>query len=282
MTTVMDGKALAAKIRAGLKTKVDRYRGDTGRVPGLVVFLVGDDSASELYVSNKNKACVEAGIKSVVIRMHESTSTEELLAAVQKYNRDDTIHGILVQLPLPKHIDEKKIIYAIDPKKDVDGFHPYNVGLMYSGEDGFYPCTPDGCMRILEEYNIPTRGKHAVVVGASNIVGRPMAALLLRADCTVTICHIHTKNLKEITRTADILVSATGRAGIITGDSVKEGAVIIDVGMNRSAEGKLVGDVEYDEVFDKVSHITPVPGGVGPMTIAMLLVNTTKAFEATL
>lgn len=278
----MDGKALAAKVRAELKTKVDKHRKDTGRVPGLVVFLVGEDAASEIYVSNKNKACVEAGIKSVVIRMHESTTTEELLAAVRKYNNDDTIHGILVQLPLPKHIDEKKVIYAIDPEKDVDGFHPYNVGLSYSGEDGFYPCTPEGCMKILSEYQIPTRGQHAVVVGASNIVGRPMAALLLGADCTVTICHIHTKNLKEITSQADILVSATGKGEIIKEDFVKEGAVVIDVGMNRKADGKLCGDVAYDEVSQKASYITPVPGGVGPMTIAMLLANTMKAFEATL
>lgn len=282
MATLMDGKALAAKVRAGLKTKVDKYRAESGKVPGLVVFLVGDDSASEIYVSNKNKACVEAGIKSVVIRMHESTSTEELLAAVEKYNRDDTIHGILVQLPLPSHIDENKVIYAIDPAKDVDGFHPYNVGLLYSGEDGFSPCTPEGCMKILDEYSIPTRGRHAVVVGASKIVGRPMGALLLGADCTVTICHIHTKNLKEITSSADILVSATGKAEIIKKDFVKEGAVVIDVGMNRDANGKLCGDVDFNEVAEKAGYITPVPGGVGPMTIAMLLANTMKAFEASL
>jgi len=277
----MDGKALAQKVRTELKTKVADYKSTHKRGPGLAVFLVGDDAASEIYVSNKNKACVEAGIKSVVIRMHESTPTEELLAAVQKYNNDDTINGILVQLPLPDHIDEKKIIYAIDPAKDVDGFHPYNVGLMHSGEEGLAPCTPAGCMKILEEYNISTKGKDAVVVGASNIVGRPMSAMLLRADCTVTTCHIHTQNLKDITSRADILVTAIGCPKFFTADHVKEGAVVVDIGINR-VDGKVVGDVDFEEVSKKASYITPVPGGVGPMTIAMLLYNTVKAFEATL
>ena len=281
MATKMDGKALAAKIRADLKTRVAEHKSKHGRGPGLAVFLVGDDPASEIYVNNKNKACVEAGIKSVVIRMHESTPTEELLAAVEKYNNDDTIHGILVQLPLPKHIDEKKVIYAIDPAKDVDGFHPFNVGLMYTGDKGLAPCTPAGCMKILEEYNISTRGKNAVVVGASNIVGRPMSAMLLAADCTVTTCHIYTQNLKDFTSNADILVTAIGCPEFFKADHVKEGAVIIDIGINR-VDGKVVGDVAYAEVSEKASHITPVPGGVGPMTIAMLLDNTVKAFEATL
>jgi len=281
MATLMDGKALAQKVRAELKTKVSGYKEKYRRGPGLAVFLVGEDAGSEIYVNSKNKACVEAGIKSVVIRMSENTPTEELLAAVEKYNKDETIHGILVQLPLPDHIDEKKVIYAIDPAKDVDGFHPYNVGLLYSGEDGLYPCTPAGCMKILEEYNISTRGKNAVVIGASNIVGRPMSALLLRADCTVTTCHIHTKNLKEITSKADILVSATGKGELVTADFVKEGAVVIDIGITRR-DNKVVGDVAFADVEPKASHITPVPGGVGPMTIAMLLANTVKAFEATL
>lgn len=277
----MNGKALAAKVRAGLKTKVADYKSKHGRGPGLAVFLVGEDPASDIYVNAKNKACVEAGYKSVVIRMPENTPTEELLAAVEKYNKDDTIHGILVQLPLPKHIDEKKVIYAIAPEKDVDGFHPFNVGLMYSGEEGLYPCTPAGCMMILDEYNIDPRGKHAVVIGASNIVGRPMSALLLRADSTTTTCHIYTQNLKEITRQADILVAALGKPEFVTADHVKEGAVVIDIGINR-VDGKLVGDVAFEEVSKKASYITPVPGGVGPMTIAVLLDNTLKAFEATL
>jgi len=268
-------------VRSELKVKASGYKAKYGRGPGLAVFLVGEDAASEIYVSAKNKACVEAGIKSVVIRMPENTPTEELVAAVAKYNKDDTIHGILVQLPLPPHIDEKKIIYAIDPSKDVDGFHPYNVGLMYTGEDALYPCTPAGCMKLLEEYKISTKGKDAVVIGASNIVGRPMSALLLRADCTVTTCHIHTKNLKDITSKADILVSATGKGELVTADFVKEGAVVIDIGITRR-ENKVVGDVAYEEVAAKASYITPVPGGVGPMTIAMLLANTMKAFEATL
>jgi len=278
----MDGKALAAKIRAELKTKVDKHRESTGRVPGLAVVLVGEDPASQVYVRMKNKACEEAGYKSIVNRMPETTTTEELLAVVNEYNNDDTINGILVQLPLPKQVDEHKVLYTIRPEKDVDGFHPFNVGLMNIGEDTLFPCTPFGCMKFFEEYGIDTEGKNAVVIGRSNIVGKPMASLLVKANSTVTVCHSRTKNIAQIASQADIVVAAIGKAEFVTADFVKEGAVVIDVGMNRKADGKLCGDVAYDEVSEKASYITPVPGGVGPMTIAMLLANTMKAFEATL
>ncbi|MGE4318308.1 MAG: bifunctional methylenetetrahydrofolate dehydrogenase/methenyltetrahydrofolate cyclohydrolase FolD [Deferribacterales bacterium] len=281
MATVMDGKALSQKVRAQLKLKVDEYKAKYSRVPGLAVILVGEDPASQVYVRMKNKNCEEAGYKSIVNRMPDTTTTEELLAVVEQYNSDDTINGILVQLPLPKQIDEHKVLYAIKPEKDVDGFHPFNVGLMNIGEETLYPCTPYGCMKFLEEYGIDTTGKNAVVIGRSNIVGKPMASLLLKANCTVTICHSKTKNMQEICRQADILVAAIGKPEFVTADFVKEGAVILDVGINR-VDDKLVGDVAYEEVSKKASCITPVPGGVGPMTIAMLLANTMKAFEATL
>lgn len=277
----MDGKALSQKVRAQLKLKVDEYKAKYSRVPGLAVILVGEDPASQVYVRMKNKNCEEAGYKSIVNRMPDTTTTEELLAVVEQYNSDDTINGILVQLPLPKQIDEHKVLYAIKPEKDVDGFHPFNVGLMNIGEETLYPCTPYGCMKFLEEYGIDTTGKNAVVIGRSNIVGKPMASLLLKANCTVTICHSKTKNMQEICRQADILVAAIGKPEFVTADFVKEGAVILDVGINR-VDDKLVGDVAYEEVSKKASCITPVPGGVGPMTIAMLLANTMKAFEATL
>lgn len=277
----MDGKILAAKVRAQLKQKVDGYKAKTGRVPGLAVVLVGEDPASQVYVRMKNKACEEAGYKSIVNRMPAETTTEELLAVVNEYNGDDTINGILVQLPLPKQIDEKKILYAIKPEKDVDGFHPFNVGLMNIGEETLFPCTPYGCMKFFEEYGIETSGKNAVVIGRSNIVGKPMTSLLIKANCTVTVCHSKTKDIAGICRQADIIVAAIGKPEFVTADFVKDGAVVIDVGINR-VNDKLVGDVAYEEVAKKASYITPVPGGVGPMTIAMLLANTMKAFEATL
>jgi methylenetetrahydrofolate dehydrogenase (NADP+)/methenyltetrahydrofolate cyclohydrolase len=278
----MDGKTLSAKVRAELKTKVDKYKSETGRVPGLAVVLVGEDPASQVYVRMKNKACEEAGYKSVVNRMPDNTTTEELLAVVNEYNNDNSINGILVQLPLPKQIDEHKVLYAIKPEKDVDGFHPFNVGLMNIGEDTLFPCTPYGCMKFFEEYGIETEGKTAVVIGRSNIVGKPMTSLLIKANCTVTVCHSRTKNIADVCRGADIVVAAIGKPEFVTADFVKDGAVVIDVGINRTEDGKLVGDVAYDEVAAKASYITPVPGGVGPMTIAMLLANTMKAFEATL
>lgn len=281
MPTKIDGKVLAQKIRDGLKEKASEYKEKYGRVPGLAVILVGEDAASQVYVRMKNKACEEAGFKSIVDRMPETVSTEELLAKVEAYNNDDSINGILVQLPLPKQIDEKKVLYAIKPEKDVDGFHPVNVGLLSIGEDALAPCTPAGVMVMFEEYGIELSGKNVVVLGRSNIVGKPMAALLIKASATVTVCHSKTKNLKDICRRADIIVAAIGRANFVTADMVSDGAVIIDVGINR-LEDKLVGDVDYDAVEGKASYITPVPGGVGPMTIAMLLSNTLKAFEKTL
>jgi methylenetetrahydrofolate dehydrogenase (NADP+)/methenyltetrahydrofolate cyclohydrolase len=281
MPTKIDGKELAQKIRSGLKEKAAEYKEKSGRTPGLAVVLVGEDPASQVYVRMKNKACEEAGFKSVVDRMPDTTTTEELLARVEQYNNDDTINGILVQLPLPSQIDEKKVLYAIMPEKDVDGFHPVNVGLLNIGEDAPAPCTPAGVMVMFEEYGIELSGKNVAVLGRSNIVGKPMAALLIRANATVTVCHSKTKNIKDICRRSDIIVAAIGKANFVTADMVSDGAVIIDVGINR-VDDKLVGDVDYDSVFNKASYITPVPGGVGPMTIAMLLSNTLKAFEKTL
>ncbi|MCA1927293.1 MAG: bifunctional methylenetetrahydrofolate dehydrogenase/methenyltetrahydrofolate cyclohydrolase FolD [Calditerrivibrio sp.] len=281
MATIIDGKKLSEKIRSGLKSKVDYYKEKFGKVPGIAVILVGDDPASNVYVNMKEKSCNEAGYKSVVERISKDSSTDELLSLVDKYNKDNNIHGILVQLPLPKQIDEKKILFAINPAKDVDGFHPFNVGLMHIGEDTLYPCTPYGVMKMFEEYGIDLTGKNAVVLGRSNIVGKPMASLLIKANATVTICHSKTKNLPEVCAAADILVAAIGKANFVTKEFVKPGAVVIDVGINR-LEGKLVGDVKYDEVEPIASYITPVPGGVGPMTITMLMFNTMKAFEKTL
>lgn len=281
MPTKIDGKALAQKIRDGLKEKASVYKEKYGRTPGLAVVLVGEDPASQVYVRMKNKACEEAGFKSIVDRMPDTTSTEELLAKVEAYNNDPTINGILVQLPLPKQIDEKKVLYAISPEKDVDGFHPVNVGLLNIGEDALAPCTPAGVMVMFEEYGIELAGKNVAVLGRSNIVGKPMTALLIKASATVTVCHSRTKNIKDICRRSDIIVAAIGKANFVTADMVSDGAVIIDVGINR-LEDKLVGDVDYDAVEGKASYITPVPGGVGPMTIAMLLSNTLKAFEKTL
>ena len=277
----MDGKGLSAKIRGQLKERVAAFEAEHGYVPGLTVILVGEDPASQIYVRNKERGCNEAGMASDVIRMPAQTTQEELLALIEKLNRDDKVHGILVQLPLPKGIDELSVLRTIDPAKDVDGFHVVNAGKLFIGEKALVACTPKGIMRLLEEYEIDLEGKNAVVVGRSNIVGKPISMLLLQRNATVTICHSRTKNLKDICRGADVLVAAVGRANLITGDMVKPGAVVIDVGMNRLAESKkLVGDVDFESVEPVAGYITPVPGGVGPMTIAMLLENTLEAAKA--
>ncbi len=282
MSVLIDGKALSEKYKNEIKSETENLNNKYGKVPGLAVILIGESPASNLYVNMKEKACLNVGFKSIVKRLPESVSTEEVLNLIYDFNNDNTINGILVQLPLPKHIDEKKILYAIDPSKDVDGFHPYNVGLLYIGEDTFNPCTPFGVMKLFKEYNIELKGKNAVVIGASSIVGRPMAAMLLREFATVTICHIYTKNLKKICVNADILISAAGKAKLVRSDFVKKDAVVIDIGMNKDENGKLCGDVDFENVKDIASYITPVPGGVGPMTIAMLLFNTLKSFKMNL
>ncbi len=278
MATILDGKALSEKLINGFGRQVDSLRGKNKRVPGIAVIIVGDDYASNLYVSMKEKACLRVGFKSVVKRLDASITTDKLLDIISLYNNDDTIDGILVQLPLPGHIDENKILLSIDPAKDVDGFHPFNVGLLNIGADTLFPCTPYGIIKLLEEYEIQVESKHAVVVGASNIVGKPMAALFLRNNATVSICHIMTTNVPEITSQADILVTGVGKAHFITNEFVKPGAVVVDVGMNRF-NGKVTGDVDFESVQNKCSFITPVPGGVGPMTITMLLYNTLKSFR---
>ena len=275
---IIDGKIIAAQMRAEMKQIVDAYRKE-GIVPTLAVILVGDDSASQVYVRNKEKACHEIGIRSMIYRLRSDADEEELLGLVEELNEEDSVHGILVQLPLPKHINAQHILRAIDPKKDVDCFHPFNAGKMLEGSDGFLPCTPAGIIEMLHRSGIEIAGKHCVVLGRSNIVGKPMAILMLRENATVTICHSVTKDLKEWTRQADILISAVGKAKMVTIDMVKPGAVVIDVGMNRDAMGKLCGDVDYDAVSGIAGAITPVPGGVGPMTITMLLQNCLKAVE---
>lgn len=279
MATIIDGKAVSAHLRAELKEKVATFVAESGITPGLAVVLVGEDPASAVYVRNKHRACEEVGMFSVVHKLPEETSEEELLSLIEKLNADENIHGILVQLPLPKHISEERIVLAIAPQKDVDAFHPANVGKIMLGNYHFLPCTPAGVMALLQYYDISVEGKHCVVVGRSNIVGKPQALLLLEKNGTVTVCHSRTKNLAEITKQADILVAAVGRAKFITADMVKEGAVVIDVGINRMADGKLCGDVDFEAVSPKTAAITPVPGGVGPMTITMLLQNTLRAAE---
>ena len=271
--TIMDGKALAAKI----KEEVREQTADMGRKPGLAVVLVGDDPASRVYVNGKKRDCGECGIYSEEYALPAETSQQELLELVEALNGREDIDGILVQLPLPRHLDEKAVLLAIRPDKDVDCFHPFNVGQLMIGEAGFQPCTPAGVMRMLQEYGIDPAGKHCVIVGRSNIVGKPQAMLMLRENATVTVCHTKTRNLKEECLKADILVAAAGRAGLISGDMVKEGAVVVDVAMNRNEAGKLCGDVVYDEAAERASYITPVPGGVGPMTRAMLMENTLYA-----
>ena len=273
MAKIIDGKQIAKEVRAEIAAECAELK-RKGIVPGLAVVIVGTDPASQVYVRNKKKACEEVGFRSEVFELPEETTEEELLALVKKLNEDINIHGILVQLPLPEHLDDEVIIANIDPKKDVDAFHPSNVGKIMIGNYDFLPCTPAGVMVLLEKSGIDVSGKECVVVGRSNIVGKPQAMLLLHANGTVTICHSRTKDLAEVTRRADILVVAIGKADFITGDMVKDGAVVIDVGMNRKADGKLTGDVDFATVEPKASYITPVPGGVGPMTITMLLRNT--------
>lgn len=273
--TIIDGQKVARDIRQEVAQEVEQLRSQ-GLQPGLAVVLVGNDPASQIYVRNKENACREAGIYSRVYRLPEETTEEEVLNLVQELNRDQSIHGILVQVPLPSHISEEKVLYAISPEKDVDGFHPYNVGLLSIGKPRVIPCTPYGVMELLRRYNIETEGKEAVVIGRSNIVGKPMSMLLLQAHATVTTCHSRTQNLKEVTRRADILVAAIGQLGFVTPDMVKPGACVIDVGINRNAEGKVAGDVD-PAVREVAGHLTPVPKGVGPMTIAMLLKNTLEA-----
>ena len=276
---ILDGKAVSLKVKESVKVRADELK-KFGVEPTLAVVLVGEDKASQTYVRAKEKACNEYGIKSVAHRLSENTTQNELLALINVLNLDDSIHSILVQLPLPKHIDTNVVLAAIDPRKDVDGFHAVNVGKLVSGLDGFVPCTPLGVMEILKEYGIDVAGLNAVVIGRSNIVGKPMANLLLNASATVTVTHSKTKNLKEICKNADLIVAAIGKPFFLKADMVKNGAVVVDVGINRLDDGRLVGDVDFDEVAPKCSYITPVPGGVGPMTIAMLLNNTILAAQA--
>ena len=278
MATIIDGKELSKKLKEQMKDRVAQMR-QQGIVPKLVVVLVGNNSASEVYVRNKHKACGEVGIESEVIKMPEETTQQELLDVVKGLNEDRTVDGILVQLPLPGQINEKVVLRSILPEKDVDGFHPVNVGLLSIGDDCYAPATPSGIIAMFKEYGIEIAGKHCVIIGRSNIVGKPMAALLLRHNATVTVCHSKTQNLGELTRQADIVIVATGHRHTLTADMVKEGAVVIDVGMNRNELGKLCGDVDFDEVKEKASFITPVPGGVGPMTITELLENTILAAQ---
>ncbi|URZ88227.1 bifunctional methylenetetrahydrofolate dehydrogenase/methenyltetrahydrofolate cyclohydrolase [Floricoccus penangensis] len=273
---IIDGKALAEKMQADLKTKTDKLI-KKGITPGLVVILVGEDPASQVYVKNKERVANNLGFNSVVRRVEETISEADLLKIINQYNLDSQFHGILVQLPLPKHIDEEKVLLTIDPQKDVDGFHPLNMGKLWEGNPLMIPSTPAGIMEMFKEYNVDLTGKNAVIIGRSNIVGKPMAALLLQENATVTITHSKTKDLKDVTKQADILVVAIGVGHFITADFVKNGAVVIDVGMNRNGEGKLIGDVKFDEVSGVASLITPVPGGVGPMTITMLMEQTYQA-----
>lgn len=276
---ILDGKALSNKIKSNVKKEVELLQKEKGITPGLAVVLVGSDPASAAYVNMKSKACKEAGIYSIVHEMPETINQKEILDVITMMNKNPLIDGILVQLPLPKHIDTTAILEAIDPHKDVDGFHPYNVGRVTAGLDGFIPATPYGVMELLKEYNIDPKGKDVCVVGASNIVGKPLATLLLNANATIDVCHIYTKDLKAHTSKADIVCVGVGVVDLIKEDMIKEGAIVVDIGINRLDSGKLVGDVAYDTVAPKCSYITPVPGGVGPMTIAMLLQNTIKAAQ---
>ncbi len=274
---IIDGAAVAKEIRDGLRAEVSRLQEEKGLTPGLAVVIVGDDPASRVYVNSKKKACADIGVYSEEHALPAETSQEELLALIAKLNQDPKIHGILVQLPLPDHLDEKAVLYAIDPKKDVDGFHPVNVGKMMIGEPCFLPCTPHGVIELIRRTGIELKGKNAVVVGRSNIVGKPAAMLLLAENATVTICHSRTKDLPGECRKADVLVVGVGKAEMVKGDWVKPGAVVIDVGVNRGEGKKLYGDVEFEKAKEVAGYITPVPGGVGPMTIAMLMKNTVLA-----
>ena len=275
--TWIDGREIAKKWKENAAQRAQALT-EKGVTPHLAVIVAGDNPASRVYVRNKENACLRAGIRSTILCLPESCTQEELESAVASLNADQSVHGILVQLPLPKGLDEARVLALIDPEKDVDGFHAMNAGKLMSGQPGFVPCTPLGVMKLLEAYNIPTRGRHAVVIGRSNIVGKPMALLLLQKNCTVTIAHSHTKDLTAVTRSADILVVAVGRAGFITGDMIKPGAAVMDVGINR-VDGKVVGDVDFESAKEVASCITPVPGGVGAMTIAMLMENTVEAAE---
>ncbi len=277
---LLDGKLTAAKVKTEIAAKIINDKALGKRAPGLAVILVGENPASQVYVRNKIKDCEETGIISKPFILPETTTEEQLIGIINDLNADDTVDGILVQLPLPKGLDERKVIETISPEKDVDAFHPSNVGRITLGLEGFAPCTPAGVMRLLSEYNIEISGKNCVVVGRSNIVGKPMALLLLAKNGTVTICHSKTADLAAVTRNADILVVAVGKAKMITGDMIKDGAVVVDVGMNR-VDGKLCGDVDFESCKDKSSFITPVPGGVGPMTRAMLMQNTYTAYSMT-
>lgn len=289
---LIDGKKVAEIIREELKIEIAELKERTGKVPGLVTIVAGDNSASQMYVKSKVKACMELGMSSEAKFLPEETSEQELLELIVEYNKNPRFHGILVQLPLPKKISEAKVINAINPEKDVDGFHPISVGKLVAGNDTFFPCTPAGIQELITRYNVETDGKHMVVVGRSNIVGKPIANIMLQkkknANCVVTVCHSAAKDLSQYTKNADILVAAIGVPNFITGNMVKDGVVVIDVGINRvedvtSKKGyKVVGDVEFDSVAPKSSYITPVPGGVGPMTIAMLMKNTLKAFKQTI
>jgi methylenetetrahydrofolate dehydrogenase (NADP+)/methenyltetrahydrofolate cyclohydrolase len=274
---LIDGKQLAAKIRAEVAAEVASRREQGIRPPGLAVILVGDDHASEIYVRNKRQACEQAGIKSVYHPMPASTASPELLKIIQDLNQDMTIDGILLQLPLPKHLDSEQMLEAIDPHKDVDGFHPYNIGRLAQRRPLLQPCTPLGIITLLNSINVTFKKQHAVVVGASNVVGRPMALEFLTAGCTVTVCHRFTENLEHYVRQADILVAAAGKPGLVKGDWIKPGAIVVDVGINRLDDGTLTGDVEFEKAAEKAAWITPVPGGVGPMTVVTLLKNTLQA-----
>lgn len=275
---IIDGKVISQALRNECKGRVEGLK-DRGVIPGLAVIIIGDNPASHVYVRNKIKACHEVGVHSESCKMPEDASEEAILHQIAVFNDDDRIHGILVQLPLPKHVDQKKVLEAISPVKDVDGFHYYNLGALLTGNMVFPPCTPYGVMRMLEFSNVQLEGCHAVVVGRSNIVGKPMAIMLLEKNATVTVCTSRTKELQQHTLRADVLVVATGRAEMVTGDMIKPGAVVIDVGINRLEDGRLVGDVEFNSACEKAAYITPVPGGVGPMTIAMLIDNTVLSAE---
>ena len=277
MAVIINGKEVSASIRQEIKEKTNKFISENGYAPGLAVIIVGEDPASKVYVNNKHKACLEVGFLSEVYKLPAETTMEELLSLVDKLNNDEKIHGILCQLPLPKHLDEEQVILRINPDKDVDAFHPINTGKIMIGNNNFVPCTPAGVMRLIESTGTDICGKECVVVGRSNIVGKPQAMLLLQKNGTVTICHSRTKDLKAVTKRADILVVAVGIPNFITGDMIKEGAVVMDVGINRTADGKLTGDVDFESAEKVASYITPVPGGVGPMTITMLLENTLTA-----
>lgn len=277
MAKIIDGKQISAAVREDIKKQTIEFSQEFGRLPGLSVIIVGENPASQVYVRNKKKACEEVGFKSEVIEMPESTTQEELLAKIEELKNDKTVNGILVQLPLPGHLDENEVIKAIPPEKDVDAFHAENVGHIMIGDAELLPCTPAGIITMLDYEGIDVTGKHCVVIGRSNIVGKPMAMLLLKKNGTVTVCHSKTKDLKEFTKAADILVVAIGRAKFVTGDMIKPGAVVIDVGMDRDENGKLCGDVDFESAKEVAGAITPVPGGVGPMTITTLLQNTLKA-----